>query len=380
MVFGAWRVRLFLFIRSIRGFTARVGFHCILRLFLLQGYSVQGTLLILGWKRLLLAEGPRQVLNAITLYSVAERGQFSFDIHVYQKFITTIQGVVMSFMLLTVTIWALSFIRLLVAGLLYWPLLVCHIRGNLKEYCCHKVDKRISQILADRRRRRFDQNPEQKRDSDNNSPDSKFGPTLPKVEMGGDGASIIAMPLYPLSRTDTTDSRRGLLARTESVSTIDTQRYLTRTPTNMSNSYTLTRTDTNVSNPYSLKRTDTNISNPQSLHRNDSDARDFPPLKKQPTLPHLAEDFAAPRRPTRIDTQGPPRSGPTSARSYGPPSAGPSSSRSDFGPPLRSNTGARMEPSFGPPPRSNTFGGVSATPRRPERPFDPNARGYPVPR
>ena len=188
------------------------------------------------------------------------------------------------------------------------------------------------------------------------------------------------MPLYPLSRTETGDSRRGLLTRTESVSTIDTQRYLTRTPTNMSNSYTLSRTDTNVSNPYSLKRTDTNISNSQSLHRNDSDARDFPPLKKQPTLPHLAEDFEMPQRPTRIDTRGPPRSGSMSARSYGPPSAGPSSTRSDFGPPLRSNTSTRMEPSFGPPPRSNTFGGVSATPRRPERPFEPNTRGYPVPR
>jgi hypothetical protein len=342
---------------------------------------------------LLLAEGPRQVLNAITLYSVAKGQNFSFNIHQYQQAFTTTQGVVMSFMLLTVTIWALSFIRLLVAGLLYWPLLVCHIRGNLKEYCCHKVDKRISQILADRRRRRFDPTPEQKRDSDNNTPDSKFRPTLPNVELDGDGASILSMPLYPLSRTNTADSRRGLLTRSESVSTIDTQRYLTRTPTNMSNSYTLgrtdtnisnsrslNRTDTNVSNPHSLTRTDTNISNPQSLHRNDSDERDFPPPKKQPTLPHLAGDFTIPQRPARIDPRGPPRSGPTSARSYGPPSVGPSSARTDFGPPSRSNTSTRMEPSFGPPPRSNTFGGVSATPRRPERPFDPNTRGYPVPR
>jgi len=286
----------------------------------------------------------------------------------------------MSFMLLTVAIWALSFIRLVVAGLLYWPLLVCHIRGNLKEYCCHKVDKRISQILADRRRRRFDQKPETKRDSDNNSPDSKYRPTLPNVELGGDGASILSMPLYPLSRTETADSRRGLLSRTESVSTIDTQRYLTRTPTNMSNSYTLTRTDTNVSNPYSLKRTDTNISNPQSHHRTDSDARDFPPPKKQPTLPHLAGDFAVPQRPIRIDTRVPLQPGPTSARSYGRSSAGPPSARSDFGPPPRSNTNIRMEQGFGPPPRSNTFGGVTATPRRPERPFDPQGRGYPVPR
>ena len=101
MVFGARRVRLFLSVRSIKRFKTCLGFHCILRLFLLQGYNVQGTLLILGWKRLLLAEGPRQVLNAITLYSVAKGQNFSFNIHQYQQVFTTVQGVVMSFMLLT---------------------------------------------------------------------------------------------------------------------------------------------------------------------------------------------------------------------------------------------------------------------------------------
>src|SRR5271170_3348307 len=125
---------------------------------------------MLGWKRLLLAEGPRQVLNAITLYSVAKDQNFSFDVHVYQQIYTTVQGVVMSFMLLTVAIWALSFIRLFVAGLLYWPLLVCHIRGNLKEYCCHKVDKRISQLLLERRQKRFDPKDKKVRE-DTKSPD-----------------------------------------------------------------------------------------------------------------------------------------------------------------------------------------------------------------
>jgi Fungal potassium channel len=329
-------------------------------------------LLIPGWKRLLLAEGPRQVLNAITLYSVAAGENFSFDIQVYQQDFTTIQGVVLSFMLLTVVIWALSFIRLLVAGLLYWPLLVCHIRGNLKEYCCHKVDKRISQILADRRRRRFDNKVENKLDSSSTfGPDAagKFQPTLPKVELDGDGESVISMPLYPLSRTDTVDSRSGLLRRTESTSTIDTQRYMTRTPTNPYSTTT------------SLTRTDTNISDSRSLSRGDSGSF------RQPTLPHLAGDFSIPPvpRPTpipRIDTRGPPRQqGSMSGRST-PGYSSPMSARSEqgFGPPPRSNTNPHMETGFGPPPRSNTFGGMSVTPRRPERPFDSNSRGYPVPR
>lgn len=44
-------------------------------------------------------------------------------------------------MLFTVVIFAISAVCLLVAAVIYVPLL-CTIQGNLKEYCCHKVDKR----------------------------------------------------------------------------------------------------------------------------------------------------------------------------------------------------------------------------------------------
>jgi hypothetical protein len=311
-----------------------------------------------GWKRLLLAEGPRQVLNAITLYSVAKSEDFSFDIHKYQQEFTTVQGVVMSFMLLTVSIWALSFIRLFVAGLLYWPLLVCHIRGNLKEYCCHKVDKRISQMLVERRRRRFDQKPEKRRETSNSPDSAKYQPTLPKVELDNDGASVISMPLYPLSRTDTGDSRRGLLTRTDTTSTNATQPYLYRSDTAGSDIASLRST---TPNPY-LTRTDTTSTS------------------RQPTLPHLVGDFTIPpvprpppqSRPPRIDTTITPRpQGPISARTapvYGPPSA---RSERSFGPP-RSNTTQTMR-GYGPPPRSNTF---DVMPRRPERPYDAQGSGY----
>jgi hypothetical protein len=43
-------------------------------------------------------------------------------------------------MIFTVLIFIGSALLLVVAGILYIPLL-CYIRGNLKEYCCHKVDK-----------------------------------------------------------------------------------------------------------------------------------------------------------------------------------------------------------------------------------------------
>jgi Fungal potassium channel len=335
------------------------------------------SVLISGWKRLLLAEGPRQVLNAITLYSVAKDQDFSFDIHRYQEVYTTVQGIVMSFMLLTVAIWALSAIRLLVAGILYWPLL-CHIRGNLKEFCCHRVDKRISKLLADKRQQRRD--PTIKKE-DTKTIDSNFKATLPNVEFD-DGASVLSLPLYPLARTNTNESQLGLLTRTETQSSVGTH-YLNRSDTAGSDLSTMTR---NTSTTYN--------------------APDRPGIIRQPTLPQLAEDYAiaaedyvnpyvspppqsARGQPLRIDTRPPSvRSGPPTARSgsamgYNAPARSgsamgyntPSRSGSAMGSnaPVRSNSNqlamTHSERGFGPPPRSQTFGGMTASPRRPERPY-----------
>jgi len=370
----------------------------------------------------LLAEGPRQVLNAITLYSVAKGQDFSFDIHVYQKVFTTVQGVVLSFMLLTVVIWAFSAIRLLVAGLLYWPLLVCHVRGNLKEYCCHKVDKRISQLLADRAQQRRNRPPElgggdlkkAKTFTSASAAGEALGgqPTLPKVELDGDGASILSMPLYPLSRTDSIDSRGGLLSRAESFGTGG----ISRTPTNMSGSsyplqrmdsssslgYQPQRSDSIASNPYALNRSETMNTTRYELNRADSipyslnhsermNATRYEPngtvpntspftrsdpnksgslnrgmsnasttssqsfgMQRQPTITDF-QSIPEGRRPAQINTRIPPVRGPSR---QGPPSAGsrPPLSTRGYSPPARSNTtnSAAGREHFGPPPRANT--------------------------
>jgi len=49
-------------------------------------------------------------------------------------------------MLFTVAIFIISAVQLLVAAAIY-PALLCYIQGNLKEYCCHKVDKRSVSFL-----------------------------------------------------------------------------------------------------------------------------------------------------------------------------------------------------------------------------------------
>lgn len=106
-----------------------------------------------GWKRLLLADAPRQVINGLTLYSFARSVGFTTDIHKWYDGSFAKASVLVS-MIFTVTIWVGSFILLLVAAFMYVPLL-CYIQGNLKEYCCHKVDKRIAELMKRKNRKRL---------------------------------------------------------------------------------------------------------------------------------------------------------------------------------------------------------------------------------
>lgn len=98
-----------------------------------------------GWKRLLLADAPRQVINALTLYSFGKAFNFTTDISKYYNNddgqFSFVRAGILCTMIFTVVIWAGSAILLTVAAIMYIPLL-CYIQGNLKEYCCHKIDKR----------------------------------------------------------------------------------------------------------------------------------------------------------------------------------------------------------------------------------------------
>jgi hypothetical protein len=108
-----------------------------------------------SWKRLLLADGPRQSINALTLYSFYLSKLHDGPILKLSKysdnFITSALLVVMLF---TVLVFVLSMLLLIAAGICYVPLL-CYIQGNLKEYCCHKVDKRIAELIKRKNKQRL---------------------------------------------------------------------------------------------------------------------------------------------------------------------------------------------------------------------------------
>jgi len=113
-----------------------------------------------SWKRALFADGPRQTINALTLYSFylakntgpsQDNRPFYYLPKYSDNFITT--ALIIS-VLFAVLVFAGSMLLLLAAGVCYIPLL-CYIQGNLKEYCCHKVDKRLHELMKKMNKKRL---------------------------------------------------------------------------------------------------------------------------------------------------------------------------------------------------------------------------------
>ncbi|KAI6105675.1 hypothetical protein EDD16DRAFT_1582153 [Pisolithus croceorrhizus] len=110
-----------------------------------------------SWKRLLLSDGPRQTINALTLYSIylAKKGNGPwYNVSKYFMGNSFSTSALMISTFFTFVIFAGSLILLICAGIFYIPLL-CYIQGNLKEYVCHKVDKRITEVIKRRNKERL---------------------------------------------------------------------------------------------------------------------------------------------------------------------------------------------------------------------------------
>lgn len=119
-----------------------------------------------AWLRICFADGPRQVLNAITLYSVMEanllpQGDHAGDKNtspVVQFFLNIgvlansnkLQAVVLFGMLWTLFIWVISILSLICSIVLYLLFLWHHIPaddGSLGKYCRNKINRRMERIV-----------------------------------------------------------------------------------------------------------------------------------------------------------------------------------------------------------------------------------------
>ncbi|KAI4230340.1 MAG: hypothetical protein L6R36_000151 [Xanthoria steineri] len=120
-----------------------------------------------AWMRIIFAQGPRQLLNAQTLYSVMQADLLPADQHAakdgrsnWSQFWANVgilanhnreQAAILFGMLFTLIIWLISIISLLFACIFYLTFLWRHIPssdGTLSRYCRRKVDTRLSKIVS----------------------------------------------------------------------------------------------------------------------------------------------------------------------------------------------------------------------------------------
>lgn len=120
------------------------------------------------WMNTIFADGPRQVVNAITLWSVMRMDlipggknaaleddkspalQFFDNVKVLAED-NNLRAVVLFGMLFTVVIWVLSMLKLASAVILYLIFLFHHIPaedGTLKAYCRRKINSRLKRIVT----------------------------------------------------------------------------------------------------------------------------------------------------------------------------------------------------------------------------------------
>ncbi len=173
-----------------------------------------------AWMRIVFAEGPRQVVNALTLYSVMQLNLIPEGEHaapkgkspVAQFFVNIgvmagsdrLQAVILFGMLWTLFIWVLEAISLAVSVILYLLFLWHHIPsgdGGLSGYCRKKINRRMERIVKVKVDKALKKENELQARRDalaaRDGMTIKKQPTLP--DLGAMGTESLA----PLSRTTT---------------------------------------------------------------------------------------------------------------------------------------------------------------------------------
>ena len=152
---------------------------------------------------------PRQIINAVTLYTVMQANLVPVGQHaandghtpVAQFFVNvriladanSQQAAILFGMLFTLVIWVFTAVGLLLACLFYVIFLWHHIPsldGTLARYCRRKVDKRLSQIVGVKINKAIErENKQMAKGNGQDKPQLKHQPTLPIID---DDKSILS--------------------------------------------------------------------------------------------------------------------------------------------------------------------------------------------
>ncbi|KAF8930165.1 hypothetical protein BGZ47_000726 [Haplosporangium gracile] len=156
-----------------------------------------------NWKRLLLADAPRQLINMSVLYQVFKdhlnNTFFQWDQVVGDKDEDIFKKITLGAMMFTVTVFVFNMLSFIAAVCMYIPL-VSHIQGNLKEYCCYKIDKRIEELIKKNTKNRANAAAKSKGGKDI-AMENMGKPTLPQVDIMDSAPShAVPPPRSPYSK------------------------------------------------------------------------------------------------------------------------------------------------------------------------------------
>ncbi|KAI1416598.1 hypothetical protein F5Y13DRAFT_119703 [Hypoxylon sp. FL1857] len=205
-----------------------------------------------SWIRVIFCSGPRQVVNALTLYSVYSSDLIPTDVSSVQSTLGTFFGklqhladenkqqvVILSGMVFTLVIWVFSLLFLLTAALFYVFFLWHYIPrqdGGLHGYCERKVNKRLTRIvtvkvnkaLAKEERDRIKAGVKAARKAGEKPPVERQA-TLPTLMDDGNDDKLPEMPM--LNRNDTMATLPAYSSRPGSQRSIELDSWDQKRPT-----------------------------------------------------------------------------------------------------------------------------------------------------
>ncbi|KAI1387415.1 uncharacterized protein F4822DRAFT_281238 [Hypoxylon trugodes] len=372
-----------------------------------------------SWIRVIFCSGPRQVVNALTLYSVYSSDLIPTDVSSVQSTLGTFFGklgtlanenkqqvVILSGMVFTLVIWIFSLLFLIIGALFYVFFLWHYIPrqdGGLHGYCERKVNKRLTSIvtvkvnkaLAKEERDRIKAGIKAAKKNGEKPPTERQA-TLPTFLDAGNEDKLPQMPM--LNRNDTMATLPAYSSRPGSSRSIELNAWDQKRP--QASRQGTTTTNASMSS-YSSRAPLMNDAAAMGYDRSASPVPSLPPIDLANFQPPPRPGTAASNRsygpgapPSRLQTNGSGFGGGYSASpsTYTPDASSiPSAIRSP--PPMdsysrpmprpidqfsgRSSPAPSMRSNRGPPPNGPAYGGNSYPPRSATNPMPPPQRQPP---
>lgn len=186
-----------------------------------------------GWIRLAFAEGPRQVINLLTLIAlfradlipkeVKQGEEFGAFVEFFKKFGALAdkdlkQALVIGAMAFSLLIWVFSVLKVIIASCCYVGFL-WHIMANsngLYAYCKERIDKRMKEVVHDKMKERYKNQIAKQPTVANIALDEKPKLSIPTPTYTPNSGSNFSSPQTPqqfgVKRTNTSSSTANLLS------------------------------------------------------------------------------------------------------------------------------------------------------------------------